>query len=86
MPLDSFPACSRSAESAGERVSALKAEMSTEMAMVTANWLFSRPWMPPMNATGRKTEARISAMPMTGPETSFIACNVASRGDMPSSM
>ena len=69
-----------------KRVSALKAEMRTEIAIVTANCLFNRPWMPPMKATGTKTEARISAMAMTGPETSFIAWMVASRGDIPCSM
>ena len=39
-----------------------------------------------MNATGMNTAARISAMPMTGACTSAIALNVASRGDIPSSM
>src|SRR5207247_7697966 len=33
-----------------------------------------------------KTAESTSAMPITGPETSRIACNVASRGDIPSSM
>src|SRR5438094_10606038 len=33
-----------------------------------------------------KTAESTSAMPMTGPETSGIACSVASRGDIPSSM
>ncbi len=37
MPCECFRGLSRSAESAGERVSALKAEMSTEIAIVTAN-------------------------------------------------
>ena len=36
--------------------------------------------MPPINATGRKTEDRISAIAITGPPTSFIAWIVASRG------
>jgi hypothetical protein len=31
------------AESAGDSVSALNAEMRVEMAIVTANWLLSRP-------------------------------------------
>src|ERR1043165_1397759 len=42
--------------------------------------------MPPMNATGRKTDDRMRAMAMTGPETSFIAWMVALRGVIPSSM
>ena len=60
--------------------------MSTEIAIVTANCLFSRPWMPPMKATGRKTEERMRAMATTGPETSDMALTVASRGVIPSSM
>ena len=74
------------AASAGDRVSALKAEISIAMAMVKANCLFRLPWMPPMNATGMNTAARISAMLTTGPETSSIALSVASRGAMPRSM
>ena len=42
--------------------------------------------MPPMKATGMKTAERISAMATTGPDTSFIAWSVASRGVIPSSM
>ena len=61
------------AESAGESVKALKAEMMTEMATVTANCLFNRPWMPLMKAMGINTEARIRAMATTGPETSRMA-------------
>ena len=75
-----------SAASAGERVRALKAEMSTETAMVTANCLLRRPWMPPRKATGRNTEDSTRAMPTTGPATSRMAWSVASRGDMPCSM
>ena len=70
----------------GSGVSALKAEISTEMAMVSANCWYSRPVMPPMKATGTNTAARISAMPITGPCTSRMALSVASRGDMPCSM
>jgi len=65
---------------------ALNAEMSTEMAIVSANCWYMRPVSPWMNATGMKTAERISAMPMTGPETSFIACTVASFGLFPCSM
>ncbi len=60
--------------------------MSTEMAMVTANCLLSRPWMPPRNATGMNTLDSTRAMPTTGPATSFMAWTVASRGFMPCSM
>ena len=72
------------AASAGDSVSALKAEIITEMAMVIANCLFRRPWMPPMNPTGMNTDARISAMLTTGPDTSCMAWSVASFGDNPS--
>ena len=74
------------AASAGDSVSALNAEISTEIAIVIANCLLRLPWIPPMNATGMNTAARISAMLTTGPETSSIAFNVASRGAIPSSM
>ena len=39
-----------------------------------------------MKATGMNTAARISAIATTGPETSFIALSVASRGESPCSM
>ena len=68
------------AASAGESVKALKAEMSTEIATVTANCLFNCPWIPLMKAMGMNTDARIRAMATTGPETSRMACSVASRG------
>jgi len=42
-PLASLRGFRRSAESAGESVSALKSEMRTEIAIVTANCLFRRP-------------------------------------------
>ncbi len=58
------------AERAGERVSALKAEMITEIAIVTANCRLSRPWIPLMRPMGMKTEESTRAIPTTGPETS----------------
>ncbi len=42
--------------------------------------------MPPTNAIGTNTDDSTSAMPITGPDTSVIACRVASRGDIPCSM
>ena len=82
------PAFGRSsiADSAGVSDNALNADTSMAIAIVTANCLLSRPWMPPIKPTGMKTAARISAMLTTGPETSRIACSVASRGAIPSSM
>ena len=56
------------------------------MAMVSANCWYICPVRPPRKATGTNTAERMSAMPMTGAETSFIACSVASSGDMPCSM
>ena len=64
----------------------MKAEITTETAIVSANCLFRRPWIPLMNAIGTNTDARISAMLTTGPDTSRIACAVASRGAIPCSM
>ena len=66
-----------SAESAGERVSALNAEINTEIAIVTANCWYKRPVMPGIAAVGIKTAARISAIATTGPPTSSIAFSLA---------
>ena len=44
------------------------------------------PTIPFINATGKNTDDRISAIAITGPPTSFIAWIVASRGDLPCSM
>src|SRR5438874_3766239 len=79
-------ALSSMAESAGASDSALKAESSTEIAMVKANCLYICPVRPPRKATGTKTAERIRAMPITGAETSFIAWMVASFGFIPCSM
>src|SRR5438034_661366 len=65
---------------------ALKAEMSTEMAMVIANCWFSSPLMPPMAAMGTNTAESTRAMPTTGPDTSSMAFSVASLGARPCSM
>ena len=77
---------SSSAASAGLRVSALNAEMSTDTAMVTANCWYICPVIPGMNAVGTNTAARMSAMATTGPDTCSMAFNAASRGGSPSSM
>ena len=74
------------AHSAGESESALKAESSTEMAMVRANCWYIRPVRPPRKATGTKTAHRMRAIPTTGAVTSFMAWLVASRGPRPCSM
>ena len=77
MPVGGF---SSIAASAGDRVSALTADSSTEIAMVIANCWYSAPVMPPMKPTGTNTAVRMSAMAMTGPDTSSIALMVASFG------
>jgi hypothetical protein len=77
---------SSSAASAGDSERALNAEISTEIAIVTANCLLSRPWIPLIRPIGMKTEDSTSAMPTTGAETSDIACSAASRGASPLSI
>ena len=74
------------ADRAGLNDNALKAEMITEMAIVMANCWYKRPVIPGINAVGTNTAARIRAMAMTGPETSSMALNAASCGDMPCSI
>src|SRR5262249_1303029 len=74
------------ADSAGLSVKALKAENRTDTAIVTANCLYNCPVMPGTNAVGINTAARISAIAITGPETSSMALMVASCGVIPCSM
>src|SRR5207247_9310677 len=57
--------------------------MITEMAIVMANCWYKRPVIPGINAVGTNTAARLRAMAMTDRETSSMALNAASRGDMP---
>ena len=64
---------SSSAASAGESVSELKAEMTVENAMVSANCLKNMPVRPLTNASGTKTAESVSAMAMIGSDTSLIA-------------
>ena len=73
------------AHSAGVSDSALKAESSTEMAMVRANCLYMLPTRPPRRATGTNTAERIRAIPMTGADTSSMALIVAALGSKPCS-
>ena len=86
MPLAGFAGLSSIAASAGDRDSALKAESSTEIAIVSANCWYICPVRPGMKATGMNTAERMRAMPMTGAETSFMAWLVASLGLIPCSM
>src|SRR3984957_13286170 len=75
---------SSSADNAGDSVSELNAEMTVEIAIVSANCLKNSPDNPLMNAVGRNTAHSTSAVAMIGPVTSRIACFVASNGDKPS--
>src|SRR5712671_2059627 len=75
------------AASTGARVSALKAEMATEKAMVSANWRNKIPVVPGNNATGTNTATSTSEVATTAPATSFIATEAALCGSvMPSAM
>ncbi len=73
------------AHSAGESVSATRPEMTTDMAMVTANCRYSSPVSPPRNAIGTNTAVSVSTMAMIGPVTSRIARSAASRAGRRSS-
>ena len=76
-----FPVWRRkSAQSAGERVSALTAEISIATLIVTANWRNSVPEMPGMKPIGTKTESSTSEMAMIGAVICAIAFFVACCG------
>ena len=64
---------SRMAASAGDSVSELKAEMSVEKAIVSANWRKNCPVSPLMKAIGTKTAHSSSAIATIGPLTSPMA-------------
>ena len=70
---------------AGERVSALIEEITTETEMVTANCEYSRPVMPGMKIVGTNTASRTSVVAITGVVICVIAFSVASLADSPSS-
>ena len=72
-----------SAHKAGVSDKATTAENSVDTATVTANCLYMMPEMPPRNATGTNTAHKMSAIAMTGPETSAMAFVVAARASMP---
>ena len=74
------------AHKAGERVRALKAEMSIDTAMVMANCLNRVPVIPSSRSEGRNTAASTRAMAITGPLTSCMAAKEAMRGLSPLSI
>lgn len=68
-------------QSAGERVSALIAEISIAALIVTANCRNSVPDTPGMKAIGTKTDRRTSVIAMMGAVICVMASFVASAGD-----
>ena len=70
-----------SAQSAGESVKALVAEISMVTLMVMANCLNNSPESPGMKATGTNTESSTSEIAMIGPVICRMASFVASCGD-----
>src|SRR6056297_2932016 len=71
------------AQSAGDRVSALIAEITIDTETATANCWKSCPDMPGMNATGTKTERSTSVVAMIAPVISDMAADDASAADIP---
>ena len=69
------------AHSAGDSVSAFKAEISTDTLMVTANWRNSWPEMPGMKAIGTNTDSSTRVIAMIGAVICRIASLVAWTGD-----
>ena len=61
----------------------MNAEITVDVAIVSANWRKNWPMIPVMNAQGTNTAVSTRPMAITGPETSSMARIVASRGDMP---
>ena len=73
------PRPSSSAESAGVKVSALKDEMMSEKAIVSANWRYRMPVVPGKSATGTNTATSTRVVAITAPVTSRIAAEAAFR-------
>ena len=63
---DGPPGRSTSAQSAGDRVSAFKAEISMATLIVTANWRNNWPETPGMKAIGTNTDSSTSVIAMIG--------------------
>ena len=70
------------AEREGVSVSALKAEIATEKAMVSANWRKRIPVVPGKSATGTNTDTSTSEVAITAPATSFMAAEAALCGSL----
>jgi hypothetical protein len=78
IPVFLVSARSKSAASAGESVSALKAEIAMEKAIVSENCLYRMPVVPGKKLTGMKTEMSTSEVAITALVTSAMAILVAS--------
>ena len=74
----------RSAQSAGESVSAFSSEISTAQVTARPNWRSSRPVVPGRNATGTKTAPSTSVAATIALVTSPIERRTASRREKPS--
>src|SRR5438270_4932866 len=70
------------AERAGVSVSALKAEIATENAIVSANCRNKIPVVPGNKATGTNTATSTSEVAITAPVTSFMATDAALCGSV----
>src|SRR5262245_55758621 len=70
----------RMAQSAGDSVSALMAEMTIDTETATANCRNNSPEMPGTKATGTNTDNSTSVMAMTGAVMWLMARRVASAG------
>src|SRR3984957_16709410 len=77
IPVFFVSARSRMAARAGERVSALKAEIAMEKAIVRENCLYRMPVVPGKKLTGTNTEMSTSEVAITALVTSAIAIEVA---------
>ena len=77
---------SRMAAKAGLSVREFTAESTVDTAIVRANCRKNSPTIPEINAQGTNTAHSTRATPITGPVTSCMARNAASRGDSPCSI
>jgi hypothetical protein len=75
------PGLSRTEQRAGDKVSALIAEITIAAEIVTANWRNSTPEEPGRNATGTNTDRSTSVMAITGAAISDMALRVAAAGE-----
>ena len=80
-----FCSVSSTEHNAGVSDSATHPDSTTEMTIVTANCLYSAPVIPPMKATGMKTEQSTITIAISAPRSCRIARSAATRADTCSS-